>query len=135
MRQIFYQANFCAECGNALKAQPGWRPRYFCATCAQQQRQRSLSYQLGLPLVLLGGMIGWTFFGTPSTPTPANPAPPTVTALDATAQTQLPLPAPTPEPATAFCGARTKRGTPCRRLVQPGQRCAQHRGQASLIEK
>lgn len=26
-----------------------------------------------------------------------------------------------------FCGAMTKRGTPCRRLVRPGERCAQHR--------
>jgi hypothetical protein len=44
-----------------------------------------------------------------------------------------------PEPKTevverVMCGARTKKGTPCRRLVPPGQRCAQHRGMASLLE-
>jgi hypothetical protein len=33
-----------------------------------------------------------------------------------------------------MCGARTKKGKPCRRLVPPGKRCAQHRGMASLLE-
>jgi hypothetical protein len=34
-----------------------------------------------------------------------------------------------------MCGARTKKGRPCRHLVPPGERCAQHRGMASLLEK
>ncbi len=135
MRTFFYQANFCAECGNALPARSvRFRPRYFCAVCAQQQRQRSPFYRWLLPLAALLATLGWAFVLPENTPPTAPPAP-TVTALNATAQ---PLPtnvaAPTPAPASAYCGARTRRGTPCRRLVQPGQRCAQHRGQPSLLE-
>jgi hypothetical protein len=60
-------------------------------------------------------------------------APSAVSARDATVRQSL-------KPRTeieerVLCGARTRKGTPCRRLVQPGQRCAQHRGMASLLEK
>lgn len=134
MRQWFYQANFCAECGNALKAKSTWRPRYFCVTCAQQQRSRSLLRRIGLPLTVAGALLGWVYVGQPTPPAPVYPAPTAVTALDATAKTQLPAPPP-PEPARTFCGARTRRGTPCRRLVPIGQRCAQHRGQPSVIKE
>ena len=137
MRQLFYQANFCAECGNALSARRvrlSWGPRYFCPVCAQQQRQRSPFYRWLLPLAAILATLGWAFVLPENTPQTVQPAP-TVTALNATAQV-LPItpPASTPESANTFCGARTRRGTACRRLVQAGQRCSQHRGQASLLE-
>jgi hypothetical protein len=137
MRQIFYQANFCAECGNALPARGTrwrWGPRYFCAVCTEQQRQRSPFYRWLLPLAAILATLGWAFGRSENTPPTPQPVP-AVTALNATAQ-PLPLTAPsaTPELANTFCGARTRRGTACRRLVQAGQRCAQHRGQASLLE-
>lgn len=139
MRHIFYQANFCGECGNALPTQAGWKPRYFCSVCAQQRRQQTRLWQLWLPLFILLAGSGWLFlkpFASQTPPTNAQTSLPfTVTAWDAAAQTpltSLPLPAPTTLPAV-FCGARTKRGTPCRRLVQPGQRCPQHRGAPSIL--
>lgn len=137
MYQFFYQANFCAECGNALPAPPArgrFGARYFCAVCARQQRQHSPLYRWLLPLAVLLATLGWAF-GLPENTPPAAPSTPVVTALNATAQA-LPVTvlSPTPEPASAFCGARTRRGTPCRRLVQPGQRCAQHRGQPFLMQ-
>ena len=137
MRQFFYQANFCAECGNALPARPAsryWRPRYFCAVCTQQRRQRSLLQRLILPLGMLFGAFGWAFVARETKP-PAAFSSATVTTQ--TALMPASPPAATPreaEPASVFCGARTRRGTPCRRLVQPGQRCAQHRGAPSLLE-
>lgn len=138
MRQFFYQANFCAECGNALPAgqvRASWRPQYFCSVCAQQQRQRSPFYRWLLPLAALLATLGWAFSAPETAPPPAQPAP-SVTALNATAQ-PMPITAPplAPETTSEFCGARTRRGTPCRRLVQPGQRCAQHRGQPSLLKE
>ncbi|MBI1760042.1 MAG: hypothetical protein HYR56_01270 [Acidobacteria bacterium] len=136
MRQMFYQANFCAECGNALPAQRvrwRWGPRYFCPVCAQ--RQRSPLYRWLLPLAAILATLGWAFVLPESAPPPSPPAP-AVTALNATAQPLPDNPPPAVQvSANAFCGARTRRGTPCRRLVQPGQRCAQHRGQPSLLEE
>lgn len=137
MRRFFYQANFCAECGNALPQQRAWRPRYFCAPCAQQRREHSLRYRVLLPLGILLVLGSWLVvkqaaFSHDISP-PANSSA-VVTAWDATAQSnpaQLSQPE-TAQPA-AFCGARTKRGTPCRRLVQAGQRCPQHRGKPSLL--
>lgn len=136
MRPYFYQANFCAECGNPLPGQKlRWGSHYFCAVCAQQHSQRSPFFRWLLPLALILATIGWVFVEPDSAP-PTIPPAPAISALQATAQ---PLPAsltapPAPPAANAFCGARTKRGKACRRLVQPGQRCPQHRGQASLLE-
>lgn len=38
-----------------------------------------------------------------------------------------------PEEAVYFCGAPTKKGTPCSRRVRGGGRCWQHKGQAALL--
>jgi hypothetical protein len=57
----------------------------------------------------------------------------TVSARDATA---LQTPGLKPETAARVqCGARTKKGTPCKHLASPGERCAQHRGMKSILEK
>src|ERR671936_317878 len=34
MKIVFYQANFCAECGNPMKPRFSLGPRYFCDECA-----------------------------------------------------------------------------------------------------
>jgi hypothetical protein len=57
---------------------------------------------------------------------------PAVSARDTVAERDL---EPKPEAVgRVMCGARTKKGTPCRHLVLPGQRCAQHLGMSSLLE-
>ncbi len=38
-----------------------------------------------------------------------------------------------PEAAVYFCGAQTKKGTPCTRRVRNGGRCWQHAGQAAML--
>jgi len=130
MKIIFYQANFCAECGNAIKPRFSWGPRYFCDECqAQMGRQ---SYFKPLAALLACATLA-VFALNRSQPSNPNHQPnPSVSARDATA-TQNPEPKPEPVE-RVLCGARTKKGTPCKRLVLPGQRCAQHRGMASLLE-
>jgi len=132
MFNIFYQANFCAECGNALESRRGWRPCYFCDYCAAQMRRRRAM----TPLLLLTGLLVVSFLLVEREHSPAQPgqisASPAVSAKDASPK-QNPSPqAPIQE--RVFCGARTKKGTPCRHLVHPGQRCAQHHGMPSMIE-
>lgn len=138
MRRLIYQANFCAECGNALPPRRVWWPRYFCEVCARQVRRRSACWRLFAPLGLLIGTLGLAFAthdgGKPVLPSAASAPSVTVSAFDASAQAK-------PRPAAAvqadevrvFCGARTRRGTPCRRLVRQGERCAQHHGQPSML--
>jgi len=138
MRRFFYQANFCAECGNALRQRRVWWPRYFCDVCARQVRRRATAWRWLAPLGLLSFVLGLVFAthdGYKSA-SPSNASLPTapVSAFDASAQAK-PLVAATEQAVTpsVFCGARTQRGKPCRRLVQPGQRCAQHRGRPSMV--
>lgn len=138
MRRFFYQANFCAECGNALRQRRAWWPRYFCEVCAPQVQRRAPGWRWFAPLGLLVGALGLvlaTHVGNKSAP-PGNanlPGVP-VSAFDAAPQPKAPAAA-VERPATpsVFCGARTQRGTPCRRLVQPGQRCPQHRERPSML--
>ena len=140
MKIIFYQANFCAECGNAMKPRFSLGPRYFCDECeAYMGRRNYLKSVAGLLLsatlavfalnrTLTSGQGGQAPNAQPiaGDSTPAVSARDTVTA---------PIPEPKPESVgRVICGARTKKGTPCRHLVPPGHRCAQHLGMASLLE-
>ena len=126
MKYIFFQGQFCAHCGNQLTARSWWRPRSLCDRCEEARRwRRRLTMLLILPGLVLGGML------IRRLPPPAVPRPRPVSALDATPEQSLAQPGPDEESADAervFCGALTKKGTPCRRLVRPGERCPQHRG-------
>ena len=140
MKIIFYQANFCAECGNAMKPRFSLGPRYFCAECeAQMGRRKHFKPVAGL---LLCGTLAVFALNRTLTPGPNGQAPnaqpnagaptPAVSARDTVTAR---IPEPKPEAVErVMCGARTKKGTLCRHLVPPGQRCAQHRGMASLLE-
>ncbi len=69
----------------------------------------------------------------------------TATALSVTKNRKLPLPPEarqssvearhdsTPSEVMYFCGARTKKGTPCSRRVRGGGRCWQHIGQPAIL--
>lgn len=118
MRHIFYQGNFCAHCGNELRARSWWRPRYLCADCERHLRR----FRLATPLLLALGIL---MISMPIRKMYPPLPPPPVSALDATAK-QKPVYR-LEEEERVFCGALTKKGTPCRRLVRPGERCAQHR--------
>jgi hypothetical protein len=139
MKIIFYQANFCAECGNAMKPRFSLGPRYFCDECEAQIGRRN--YFKSVAGLLLCATLAVFALNRTLTPGPngqapnAQPnagAPPPVSARDIVTALD---PGPKPEAVErVMCGARTKKGTPCRHLVPPGQRCAQHRGMASMLE-
>jgi hypothetical protein len=146
MKIIFYQANFCAECGNAMKPRFSLGPRYFCDECqAQMGRRNYFKSVAGLLLcaTLAVFALNRTLKPSPNGESPnvqsnAGASTPAVSARD-TMTTRNPEPKTEVETqdfasVRVMCGARTKKGTPCRHLVPPGQRCAQHRGMASLLE-
>ncbi|HZF38733.1 MAG TPA: hypothetical protein VE715_07910 [Blastocatellia bacterium] len=146
MKIIFYQANFCAECGNAMKPRFSLKPRYFCDECeAHLGRRNYFKSVAGLWLcaTLAVFALNRTLQPNPSGQSPniqgnSGASISAVSARDTVTTRNLES---KPEVETqnlaslrVMCGARTKKGTPCRRLVPPGQRCAQHRGMASLLE-
>ncbi|MCG3164215.1 MAG: hypothetical protein JMDDDDMK_05701 [Acidobacteria bacterium] len=133
MRIIFYQANFCAECGNAMKPRFSWRPRYFCDECEAQMGRRSY-FKPAAGLLLCATL---AVFALNRTRPPDQPNSDNQTSF-VSARDTVTTRKSEPETATVervLCGARTKKGTPCKRLVLPGQRCSQHRGMSSLLEK
>jgi hypothetical protein len=134
MRRFIYRGNFCTECGNPLAKPSGWWPRVFCADCASQlRRSQRLPGKGWLWLfALFIAALFYTLNHSAAQPTPAPPLQQLVTTNEAPAAFSPPIA--TPETAAVFCGARTRKGTPCRRLVKAGQRCAQHRGKPSLLK-
>ena len=135
MRTWFYQANFCAECGNRRERRHWWQHSYFCADCAARRDKRR--YWLPVVCVCGGLVLGlalsrrWNSAALDHQASPSSTPAVTVSALD-TAVTLKPAPAVKTESYT-ICGARTKRGTPCQHRVPPGQRCAQHQGRPSIV--
>jgi hypothetical protein len=136
MKITFYQANFCAECGNAMKPQFSLGPRYFCDECRSQMRRRNY-FKSVAGLLLCATLAVFALNRTPQTGLQSNAGASAVSALDTVTNR-------TPEPKSGvetqnvasprvMCGARTKKGRPCRRLVPPGERCSQHRGMASIL--
>jgi hypothetical protein len=125
-----YRANFCAECGNERSRQRWWQHRYLCAECARRfgyvRRLIVVMVAIGLlALLLINRARREEFSG--STFIPAT------SIIEAggdrrSSEEQE-------RPARVACGARTRRGTPCRHLVAPGERCAQHRGQKSMLSE
>ena len=135
MRRFFYQANFCAECGNALRPSRAWWPHYFCDVCARQVQRRSNVWRSFAPFGLLIATLSLVFaMRNDSKSSHASLPIAPVSAFDAAAQPTHPsVVAEQQDAQRVLCGARTRRGTPCRRLVQPGQRCPQHQGQPSML--
>ncbi|MGE0128851.1 MAG: hypothetical protein AB7U82_12295 [Blastocatellales bacterium] len=135
MKIIFYQANFCAECGNAMKPRFSWGPRYFCEECEAQMGRHSY-FKPAAGLLLCATLAVFALNRTDA-PNPNGQSNASAAASSVTARDTMTSRKPEPEPETierVLCGARTKKGTPCKRLVSPGRRCAQHRGMASLLE-
>jgi hypothetical protein len=140
MKIVFYQANFCAECGNAMKPRFSLGPRYFCDECeALMGRRNYFKSVAGLLLcaTLAAFALNRTLLPSPNGQSPAsqlNAVAPT-SAVSARDTVTTRNPELKPEIVErVLCGARTRKGTPCKHLVPPGQRCAQHRGMRSLLE-
>ena len=140
MKIIVYQANFCAECGNAMKPRFSLKPRYFCDECDAQIGRRKY-FKSGARMLLFATLAVFAFNrmlppsrSGQSQNSQSSPGASTSTVSARDTMTTRNLESKTEAVERVMCGARTKKGTPCRRLVPPGQRCAQHRGMASLLE-
>jgi hypothetical protein len=146
-----HRANFCVECGDRL-ARSGWRARIgsrFCHDCAR----RLGTFNAFRPLILIGLIALAAFaFGRYLRPAPppliiqrvAN-SPLSDAPFDVSQAGRIRNPnaanAGTPNQSAAvandegyICGARTRKGTPCKRRVHvPGERCFQHKGLAAMV--
>jgi hypothetical protein len=136
MKIYLYQANFCAECGNEMKPRSSWGPRYFCDDCVRLIGRGGYIKPL-LAIVFATTLVVSGLHRTDSPksipPLPTAPEEIAVSAMDATA-VQAPEFKPAPATAQTLCGARTKKGTPCKHRAAPGQRCAQHQGMKSMLD-
>lgn len=139
-----------------------WTSRRFCADCARRFGHRQILWPLiaGAALFCLGLALGQSGRSEPpplivergqlsplpaetKTVKPTREAP--ETGADSPAATQArPEPSygpdgtaterPTdPNEVVAICGARTQKGTPCKRRVRGTGRCWQHRGMPAMI--
>jgi len=137
MRNLFYQANFCAQCGNKLEQQSVWQRLtqggYLCAECQKQLHRRP--YLLPIFCLFCGAMIAIQFNLRQAIPElnlqSQQTQLPTVSAQETLLQLKPPSAIANIE--YEFCGARTKKGTPCKHRVPKGQRCAQHQGRPSML--
>ena len=156
-----YRPNFCAECGSRI-ARTRWRlwtNRRFCANCAPRFRRAQILlpviagaalFSLGLaagravrpnrpPLVVERGQLSplpaatktdlqtsdtGTETDTAATPTPEPSYGPNGTATERPTD---------PNEIVSICGARTQKGTPCKRRVRGTGRCWQHKGMPAII--
>jgi hypothetical protein len=139
-----HRANFCTECGERL-AFKGWRGllrRSVCEGCAR----RVGGWAAYRPLFVVA-LIGAAAFGLGRYLRPA--APPLI--IERAANSPL-FGGPNEQPVAQsnraqsnqlasvsddevyICGARTKKGTPCRRRVHAaGERCFQHKGMSAMV--
>ncbi len=146
-----HRANFCVECGDRL-ARSGWRARVgarFCHDCAR----RLGSFTTFRPLILFGlialGAFAFGRYLRPAPPpliiqraanSPLSDAPIDVSQAGQIRNSNSANAGNSNQSATVaneegyICGARTRKGTPCKRRVHvPGERCFQHKGLAAMV--
>jgi len=152
-----YRPNFCTECGERL-ASRGWRARIqrcaraaWCDDCARRLGRDGFA-SFARPAAFISIIAISTFaFGrylrpapppliisraanSPLSDLPVNfkdTARSTNRQADSTSQDVAGVDR---EDAAYICGARTKKGTPCRRRVHAaGERCFQHKGMPAIL--
>jgi hypothetical protein len=139
-----HRANFCAECGERLtfKGWRGWLRRSLCEHCAR----RLGGFATYRPLIVLVLVIAAAFgFGRYLRPAPppliiqrAANSPlfdvPNEQSVSQSNRARANQPASISNDEVYICGARTKKGTPCRRRVHAaGERCFQHKGMPAMV--
>ncbi len=143
------KANFCAECGERL-SKKGWRARLRARVCDSCARRLG-SFAAFRGLIVLALIAGAAY----SLGRYVRPAPPPLI-IQRLANSPLPdgpvdlngpytektkstganqnETATAPDDEVYICGARTKKGTPCRRRVHfAGERCYQHKGMPAMV--
>ena len=144
-------ANFCVECGERL-ARKGWRARWrgsLCEHCAQ--RLGTFAFFRSLFVIALIAVLGFAIgrYVRPSPPpliiqraansplsdAPVNPSEnPRSPNQPSGSSSNANVSVANADDAVYICGARTQKGTPCRRRVHAaGERCFQHKGMAAMV--
>ena len=143
------RSNFCANCGARLRRK-GWRALLAGARCDDCASRLGRSATKALLLVGIVASAAFAFgkFLRPAPPSliiyrPANsPLSDTPVNFEAIAKgsannqghSSTAGNVGTPDETVYLCGARTKKGTPCRRRVHAaGDRCYQHKGMAAMV--
>ena len=146
-----HRANFCVECGERL-ARSGWRARIgskFCPDCARRLGTFTAFRPLILIVVFALAAFAFGRYLRPAPPpliiqragnSPLSDAPFDLSqsarpnnsnVINAGNSNQT---AAVANEEGYICGARTRKGTPCKRRVHvPGERCFQHKGLAAMV--
>ena len=141
-------SNFCRNCGARL-GRRGWRVWLrgaLCDDCARRPGVNTRSRTIIVIGLLAAGAFAFGRYLRPSPPplivqrAANSPLSDTPLDLNSLAKRGPGISSPNQPPtsaedeATYMCGARTKKGTPCRRRVHvAGERCYQHKGMPSLV--
>ena len=138
---------FCGKCGARLRRK-GWRSFLggsLCADCARGSHRNIFFSPLGLVAVIAVAAFSFGRYLRPSPPpliiqraanSPLSDLP--VDANDGARRNSSNQANRNSETATSellyICGARTKKGTPCKRRVHfAGERCYQHKGMPAIL--
>ena len=141
-------SNFCANCGARLTSK-GWRASLRgarCPDCATRLGHKAMKPIVLVALLAIGAFAFGRYLRQPPPPliihraanSPLSDTPTTfdeLTIAKATASnSNVSAAGLTTDDAVYICGARTKKGTPCRRRVHAaGDRCFQHKGMAAMV--
>jgi len=144
-------ANFCVQCGERL-ARKGWRARWrranLCDQCAQ--RLGAFSSMRSIIIVTLIAGLGFSIgrlmrpappplviqraANSPLADAPVNPNDRVRSQRAGNESAAQPNVTAATDDAVYICGARTQKGTPCRRRVHAaGERCFQHKGMPAMV--
>lgn len=141
-------SNFCRNCGARLprKSWRLWMRGALCDDCAKRPgvstRNRAI---IGITLVAAAAFAFGRYLRPPSPPliiqraanSPLSDAPldlNSITKRGAVTPNVAPQTSATDDETVYICGARTKKGTPCRRRVHVGgERCYQHKGRTAMV--
>jgi len=143
------RSNFCANCGARL-TRKNWRAFVAGARCddCASRLGRSATKPLAIFAIIAIGAFAFGRYLRPGPPpliihraanSPLSDAPVNFEAVAKDSANDLNHPSAlsnvaTPDEAAYICGARTKKGTPCRRRVHAaGERCYQHKGMPAMV--
>lgn len=156
MLRMLYRPNYCSNCGERIERAVWhiWTSRRFCDVCVTEHPFAEYGPRATILAAIIAILAGATAYFVPtktedtaksvitrsdrplmtaslvSTPMPT----PKVEASAPTAPTvQAAKPAVVVEQDIVnFCGAETKKGTPCSRRVKGNNRCFQHQGMPAM---
>jgi hypothetical protein len=162
---MFYKPKFCSDCGEKVERTvwKPWTSRQFCELCETDHKMGEWLPRMVFATGILGAVFGLgTYLQRPEKPLniirtvqaadltgktgnaapqaesgPAGPAEPSKTSDLNITNKEVSSPE-TQNPGSDnvyYCGAATKQGAPCKRLVKGGGRCWQHIGKPLFVPK